>query len=118
MKKTSTYYFDLLGVPYKDYYDLMGVPKHASDKEIKAAYRKKAKEYHPDVSRRTDALEMFKALNRAYTVLKDKDKRAAYNHDLMGDIFQQQVVDPAKERCSHFGYSKDVSDDDWGWKVG
>ena len=102
----------------KDHYAMLGVPRLASDKEIKSAYRKKAKEYHPDTSNRCDAEEMFKLLNKAYTVLKDKKKRQAYNIELMGDFFQESVVDPARKRFSGFGYTSDVEDDDWGWRVG
>ncbi|MEJ1296189.1 MAG: DnaJ domain-containing protein [Candidatus Sedimenticola sp. (ex Thyasira tokunagai)] len=102
----------------KDYYTLLGVQKRASDKEIKLAFRRKAKEYHPDTSRRTDADEMFKLLNKAYSVLRDRKKREAYNHQLMGEIFEKEVVSPAQERFSRFGYTSEVSEDDWGWRVG
>ena len=102
----------------KDHYELLGVSRTASDQELKLAYRRKAKEYHPDTSARFDADEMFKLLNHAYSVLKDKKKRAAYNTELMADIFQESVVDPAKKRFSGFGYSRAVAEDDWGWRVG
>jgi len=101
-----------------DYYSVLGVPKSATDQEIKAAYRKKAKEYHPDVSIRLDASEMFRLLNEAYSVLKDKKKREAYNISLMADIFDKQVMKPAKKRFSGFGYTSEVAEDDWGWRVG
>lgn len=102
----------------KDHYAILGVDRTASDEEIKLAFHRKAKEYHPDTSTRSDAAEMFKTLNNAYSVLKDKKKREAYNHELMADIFQKQVVDPARERVSGFGYTSDVTEDDWGWRVG
>ncbi len=64
---------------YKDYYKIMGVGKDASQKEIKSAYRKLARKYHPDVSKEKDAEERFKELGEAYEVLKDPEKRTAYD---------------------------------------
>ncbi len=64
---------------YKDYYKIMGVAKDASQKEIKSAYRKLARKYHPDVSKESDAEDRFKELGEAYEVLKDPEKRTAYD---------------------------------------
>ena len=64
---------------YKDYYDIMGVQRTASQDEIKRAYRKLARKYHPDVSKEADAEARFKELGEAYEVLKDPEKRAAYD---------------------------------------
>ncbi|HAJ92048.1 MAG TPA: cytochrome C biogenesis protein [Gammaproteobacteria bacterium] len=64
---------------YKDYYEVMGVAREATQDEIKRAYRKLARKYHPDVSKESDAEERFKALGEAYEVLKDPEKRAAYD---------------------------------------
>lgn len=64
---------------YKDYYDIMGVAKNASQDEVKRAYRKLARKYHPDVSKETDAEARFKEVGEAYEVLKDPEKRAAYD---------------------------------------
>jgi len=64
---------------YKDYYQVMGVPRTASQDEIKRAYRKLARKYHPDVSKEKDAEEKFKELQEANEVLKDPEKRAAYD---------------------------------------
>ncbi|MBE9550126.1 MAG: DnaJ domain-containing protein [Proteobacteria bacterium] len=64
---------------YKDYYKTLGVDRKASQDELKRAYRKLARKYHPDVSKESDATEKFKEVGEAYEVLKDKEKRAAYD---------------------------------------
>src|ERR1700754_1272122 len=64
---------------YKDYYKILGVARGAGDDEIKKAYRKLARKYHPDVSKETNAKEKFQDVAEAYETLKDKDKRAAYD---------------------------------------
>lgn len=64
---------------YKDYYATLGVDKTAGADEIKKAYRKLARKYHPDVSREKDAKEEFQAVSEAYETLKDPEKRAAYD---------------------------------------
>jgi curved DNA-binding protein len=64
---------------YKDYYSVLGVPHTASEAEIKSAYRKLARKYHPDVSKERDAEERFKDIAEAYQTLKDPEKRAAYD---------------------------------------
>ncbi|WP_408954872.1 molecular chaperone DnaJ [Natroniella sp. ANB-PHB2] len=63
----------------KDYYELLGVDRNADKKEIKKAYRKLAKKYHPDVSDHPNAEEKFKEVAEAYEVLSDKEKRARYD---------------------------------------
>ena len=64
---------------FKDYYETMGVAREATQDEIKRAYRKLARKYHPDVSEHGDAEARFKEVGEAYEVLKDPDKRAAYD---------------------------------------
>ncbi|WP_010246126.1 MULTISPECIES: DnaJ C-terminal domain-containing protein [Peptoniphilus] len=65
---------------YKDYYEILGVSKNADEKEIKSAYRKLAKKYHPDLHQGDDAAaEKFKEISEAYEVLSDKSKRKKYD---------------------------------------
>jgi len=66
-------------VKYQDYYQILGVPRDADTADIKKAYRKLARKYHPDVNQQAGAEEKFKQVNEAYEVLKDSDKRQAYN---------------------------------------
>ncbi len=64
---------------FKDYYKVMGVARDATEAQIKQAYRKLARKYHPDVSKEKDAEARFKELGEAYEVLKSPEKRAAYD---------------------------------------
>src|SRR5262245_58727967 len=64
---------------FKDYYQALGVPRDAPVEDIKKAYRKLARKYHPDVSKEKDAEARMKEVNEAYTVLSDPEKRAAYD---------------------------------------
>jgi len=64
---------------FKDYYKILGVARDASQDDIKRAYRRLARKYHPDVSKETDAETRFKEVGEAYEVLKDPEKRAAYD---------------------------------------
>ena len=63
----------------KSYYDILGVEKGATDEDIKKAYRKLARKYHPDVNKEKDADQRFKEISEAYAVLSDKDKRSEYD---------------------------------------
>jgi curved DNA-binding protein len=68
-----------MAVEYKDYYDVLGVDRDASQDEIRQAYRKLAREYHPDLNEDPDAEERFKELGEAYEVLSDPEKRGRYD---------------------------------------
>src|SRR5256884_9633621 len=64
---------------YKDYYQTLGVTRTASEKELKSAYRRLARQYHPDVNKDSKATERFKLINEAFEVLSDPKKRAKYD---------------------------------------
>ncbi len=89
---------------YKDYYKIMGVARDATQDEIKRAYRKLARKFHPDVSKEADAENRFKEVGEAYEVLKDPEKRAAYDH--LGNQWQQgQEFQPPPGWDSGFEFS-------------
>ena len=63
----------------RDYYEVLGLERSAGDDDIRRAYRKLARQYHPDVNKAADAEARFKEVNEAYEVLSDREKRAGYD---------------------------------------
>lgn len=92
----------------KDYYEVLGVSKDADEKEIKSAFRRLAKKYHPDVSKEPDAAEKFKEAQEAYAVLSDPDKRSQY--DKYGHAAFDQMNGGAGFDFSDFDFSDIFSD--------
>jgi curved DNA-binding protein len=86
---------------YKDYYKILGVARGAADEEIKKAYRKLARKYHPDVSKEANAKEKFQEVAEAYETLKDKEKRAGY--DSLGSHRPGQDFRPPPDWFDRFG---------------
>jgi curved DNA-binding protein len=86
---------------YKDYYKILGVERGAPDEEIKKAYRRLARKYHPDVSKEANAKEKFQEVAEAYETLRDKEKRAAY--DSLGSHRPGQDFRPPPDWFDRFG---------------
>jgi curved DNA-binding protein len=87
---------------YKDYYEVLGVPRGADAEAVKRSYRKLARKFHPDVSKEKNAENKFKELQEAYEVLRDPDKRAAYDQ-LGRDYRQGQQFRPPPDWSQRFG---------------
>ena len=89
---------------FKDYYETLGIQRSATQDEVKQAYRKLARKYHPDVSKEPKAEERFKELGEAYAVLKDPEKRVAY--DQMGSQWKTgQEFQPPPDWDAGFEFS-------------
>jgi curved DNA-binding protein len=98
---------------FKDYYDVLGVKADATEAEIKSAYRRLARKYHPDVSKETGAEEKFKAVNEAYEALREPTRRKAYDElraggYRSGDEFRGPP--PQWQRTGEAGEEGDFSD--------
>jgi curved DNA-binding protein len=89
---------------YRDYYEILGVTRGADADEVKRAYRKLARKFHPDVSKEKNAEDKFKEVQEAYEVLRDSEKRAAY--DQLGRDFRNgQQFRPPPDWSQRFGTS-------------
>jgi curved DNA-binding protein len=89
---------------YRDYYEVLGLPRTATQDEVRRAYRKLARKYHPDVSQQADGEDRFKELGEAYQVLKDTEKSAAY--DRLGRQWQNgQEFQPPPDWDEEFEFS-------------
>ena len=88
---------------YKDYYETLGIKREATDSEIKSAYRKLARKYHPDVNKTKEAEEKFKEINEAYEVLGDKQKRQRY--DSLGANWQGGADYTPPPGFENFGFN-------------
>jgi curved DNA-binding protein len=96
-------------VEFKDYYKTLGVERAATEDELKRAYRKLARKYHPDVSKEPDAEARMKEVNEAYEVLRDPEKRAAY--DQLGSRYAAgQDFRPPPDWDAGFEFSRGFSD--------
>ena len=89
---------------YKDYYEVLGVTRAADADAVKRAYRKLARKYHPDVSKEKNAENKFKEVQEAYEVLRDPEKRAAYDQ-LGRDYRPGQQFRPPPDWSQRFGHS-------------
>ena len=101
----------------KDYYKIMGLDKNASQADIKSCYRKLARKYHPDLNKAASAETKFKEVGEAYDVLKDEEKRAAY--DQFGENWQnphqgfgQGAQSQYQQQGSPFGQGQGADFDD------
>ncbi|MFZ2456477.1 MAG: molecular chaperone DnaJ [Candidatus Altiarchaeia archaeon] len=92
----------------RDYYEVLGIGKNASTEEIKSAYRKLAKQYHPDVSKDKDAEEKFKELSEAYEVLIEPSKKASY--DKFGHEAADKSFSGGGFQWSDFTHYSDIQD--------
>lgn len=89
---------------FKDYYAVLGVTPETSTEDIKRAYRKMARKYHPDVSKLPDAEKKFKEVNEAWEVLQDPQKRAHYDQLRQGGWQHQEFPQGSHARGSHSGH--------------
>jgi curved DNA-binding protein len=94
---------------YKDYYAILGVKRDATADDIKTAYRRLARKYHPDVSKEKDAEDKFKEMAEAYETLKDPEKRAAY--DQLGSFTAGQEFRPPPDWGQRFAQGEGSFED-------
>src|ERR1700760_1408581 len=105
-----------MALAFKDYYEVLGVPRDADQDAIRRAYRKLARQYHPDLNSDTDAEDRFKELGEAYEVLSDPDKRERY--DRLGANWRQQEQEAPDTNFEEFFTQQGFSGDDAGVPFG
>jgi DnaJ-class molecular chaperone len=103
-------------VEYKDYYKILGVPKGASTEDVKKAYRKMARQYHPDVNRKPEAEKRFKEINEAHEVLSDPEKRKRY--DTIGPDWERYARGMGGQPGATFHWSYNGPDDAFAGAAG
>jgi DnaJ-class molecular chaperone len=103
---------------FKDYYSVLGIPKNSAQKDVKSAYRKLARKWHPDANPGNvkEAEEKFKEISEAYEVLGDAEKRKKY--DLLGPDWQQAARQAEQQRQYRGGSSEDFDFNDFGGEAG
>src|SRR5208282_2116700 len=103
-----------MAVNYKDYYAILGVAKAAAAKDIKSAYRKLARKWHPDANPQNlkEAEEKFKEISEAYEVLGDAEKRKKY--DILGPNWQQAAQQAEQQRRYRTSYGPEDFDPNFG----
>src|ERR1700761_9427674 len=99
-----------MALAFKDYYEVLGVPRDADQDAIRRAYRKLARQYHPDLNSDTDAEDRFKELGEAYEVLSDPDKRERY--DRLGANWRQQEQQAPDANFEEFFTGQGFGSDD------
>src|ERR1700747_1203693 len=101
-----------MALSYTDYYEVLGVPQDADQDAIRRAYRKLARQYHPDVNSDSDAEDRFKEIGEAYEVLSDPDKRERY--DRLGANWRQQEQEAPDANFEEFFTRQGFGSDDTG----
>lgn len=88
-----------------DYYDVLGLSKDATQDQIKKAYRQKAKAYHPDVNKDADAQDRMKAVNIAYDILSDPNKKQQYDYTRQNPHMHQSFN---QQQQAHYGFDEQM----------
>ena len=101
-----------MGVAYKNYYEILGVGRDATEDQIRKAYRRLAKKYHPDVNKDPGAEAKYREINEAYEVLKDPGKRGRY--DTLGENWQTGQDFQPPPGWTHRGPGGQPGDESWG----
>src|SRR5260370_38990623 len=97
--------------PFTDHYRVLGVSSHANDEEIKKAYRRLAKRYHPDVTQTPASAQHFIEVDNAYKTLIDPVKRCEYDHQRFAQS-QIKTAAPSSQRTFHASYQCEADQND------